>query len=205
MLKCKAMKNGVSLIQIMIGISVAALLAILAIPNVVHSRLATNETAAITTLKYIAQAQEYFREDGKKNEDGDDSGEYGTIAELSAVTLSPGGKPFPAYLDERFQKADASGIVETRGYRFGVFLPEKPRASGNLNFTVADMKEAYWCAYAWPSEPAKTGNRVFFINEIGLVYGAEAAQMPGPPAAGTAYSGEPFGGTINLLQWMLVR
>ncbi|MBI2193245.1 MAG: DUF2950 family protein [Planctomycetes bacterium] len=200
------MKQEVTLIQIMVVISVLAVVAILAIPNVLDAKQSANETTAITTLKYVAQAQESFREEVEMNEDQDDSGEYGTFAQLSGVEkTSRGHVANPPYLDERFRQADPEAAIEIKGYRFRLFLPDRARRLGSQEFSVTDEREAFWCAYAWPVQPGKTGRRVFFIHQYGLVYARDAAQAPGPPVVESAYRGDPFVTDLKLPDWMVVQ
>lgn len=72
----------------------------------------------------------------------------------------------------------AEGIVERQGYHYKIFLPdavfagvsEDPTGLGSLA-AVATLDaancEIMWCAYAWPVDAEKTGNRVFFVNQEG--------------------------------------
>jgi len=200
------MKRGLTLIQIMIIVSVLSAVAIVAIPNVLQSRLAANETMAINTLKYIAEAQDNFRQELEQNEDNDDSGEYGTFGQLSgAVKTSKGRFAATPFLDERFKVGEPDGIAETTGYRFRMFLPTKERKLRDSVSTVIDEKEIFWCAYAWPIEPGRSGNRVFFIKEDNLVFALDASKAKLPVDAGTAFMGEPFASDVDVTAWMVVQ
>jgi len=53
--------KGFTLAEIMISVSIIALLAALAIPNLLRTRLGANENAAIASLKTIATAMENWR------------------------------------------------------------------------------------------------------------------------------------------------
>jgi type II secretory pathway pseudopilin PulG len=200
------MKRGPTLIQIMITISVLSAVAIVAIPNVLQSRLAANETMAVNTLKYIAAAQDDFRQELEHNEDNDDSGEYGTFSQLSgAAKTSKGRFADPPYLDERFRVKEPDGIAETSGYRFRMFLPTKERQLRDSVSTVTDEREVFWCAYAWPIEPGKTGSRVFFMKEDNLVFAIDASEVRLPVDAGAAFVGEPFASDVKVTTWMVIQ
>ncbi|MEZ6020605.1 MAG: hypothetical protein R3F17_11030 [Planctomycetota bacterium] len=82
--------------------------------------------------------------------------------------------------------AAGPGVVERQGYLFAIYLPAarvgaqipgvgEAAAGGTAaagtalaTWNTADC-ELYWCAYAWPVEAGKTGNRAFFINQEGDV------------------------------------
>ncbi len=78
------------------------------------------------------------------------------------------------------------GVVERQGYLFKIYLPGLTTALGTAGLgedplggtKVADILawgsancEIMWCAYAWPVDAEKTGNRAFFINQEGDLAG----------------------------------
>ena len=151
-------------------------------------------------------SQEDFRQELAHNVDNDDAGEYGTFGLLSGATPTSKGKPAePPFVDERFKIADADGIAETKGYRFRLFLPTKERRVEGRISSVTDEREMFWCAYAWPVEPGKTGRRVFFISSSNRIFAKDAAEATYPIEAGQAYVGEPLTSDVDVSGWLLVR
>ena len=72
--------------------------------------------------------------------------------------------------------------MERQGYLFKIYLPgnsvagvtagrgEAPAGgtkAGDIGTWGSANCEIMWCAYAWPVDAEKTGNRVFFINQEG--------------------------------------
>ncbi len=108
------MKRGFTLVEIMIVVAIIALLAAIAIPNLLRARLQTNESASQAALKTIATAEVTYRS-------GND--EYGTLDNLGSPTTGP------AYIDAVL--GCASEPCNKSGYSFEV------RENGANNFTAS--------------------------------------------------------------------
>jgi len=77
-------KKGFTLVEIMIVVAIIALLAAIAIPNLLRARHNANEAAAISSLRTLSTAEESYRA-------AQNPPTYGTMALLGAAT--------PAYID----------------------------------------------------------------------------------------------------------
>jgi type IV pilus assembly protein PilA len=88
-------KTGFTLVEIMITVAIIALLAALAIPNLLRARVQANESSAISSLKTIVSAAHTYRA----------SGNSAYPANLSALTEAP------PYLDAVLGSGQKHGYI----------------------------------------------------------------------------------------------
>jgi type IV pilus assembly protein PilA len=145
-------KRGFTLVEIMIVVAIIALLAAIAIPNLLRARHNANEAAGIASLRTISVACESFRA-------AQTPPTY--PASLAALTTPAS---IPPYIDAGLAAAigPAGSVNERQGYFF----------------TYALVNRNQYTCTATPIVAGTTGTRVFFVDESGVIRLNTAAGAP---------------------------
>lgn len=169
-------ESGFTLIEMLVVTTVFGVLAGVAVPNLLSSRLAANEAAVIAMMRAISTAQFQFKSSGELDSNNDFGYEYGTLGELAAIDdlRGTGAKLARNLLSRGSAEVDAIGWSTHHGYHFCLYLPDASGAglagipSNNGSFDP-EMAKNYWTCVAWPTTAGSTGRRAFFVNQQGQV------------------------------------
>ena len=161
------MKNkGFTLIELMIVVAIIAIIAAIAIPNLLRSRLQSNESTAIGNLRTVVGAQSTFASAHQ--------GYASTWAELRDDPIEDGS---PAYLDIDLANNPTSGYIYDIGEEGG---------DANPDGTFTNFE-----ATAVPSDIGRTGERGFFVDASGVIRWTDDGSEPDTtaPPLGDAQAG----------------
>ncbi len=168
--------------ELIIVVSIIVIVASIAIPNLIASRLAANESAAASLIRTVTTAEAQFQKSGKADEDNDAQGEYGTFAEMGGrVGVRGLSEKVPTDLTQSMSLVNAAGEVARSGYYFRLYLPgpggvgQRERPLGGISTGVTDpnLAEFAWACYAWPANYGISGRRTWFVNQVGEILSAD--------------------------------
>ncbi len=140
-------KDGFTLIELMIVVSIISILLAIAVPNLLRSRMTANEGATIGSMRTITGGEAMFQSAGVLDISGNGAGDYGTLGQLAHP---PGGSP--SFID----------VVLGQGRRHGYSFEVDVIVGGD------DDPPGYQC-FAVPLRPGRSGYRQFFADESGII------------------------------------
>ncbi len=150
-------QKGFTLIELLIVIAIIGIIVAIAIPSLLRSRMSANEAAAVGSLKTIAAGQTDYNNNSNPHSYTND------LACLGSGTGAGG----VSFIDPSL----ASKIKQ--GYEFNM--------EWGADVTMPGGGVAYWAwsATAWPIVYGSTGIRSFYIDESGVVRGADIGGVEG--------------------------
>jgi len=161
--------------------------------------LAEKEGMAMRSLMAIVSAQAAAHSMGIIDADGDGTGEFATLAELTGASAGRRkAKLRPPLLPNSFVPRGVGGDLVLGGYRIRLFLPGSrnppllvvgggpdrevvpirpppyvTRVRADSRGVDIDKAEAHWWAYAWPEELGVSGRRAFYTDQSGDIWATE--------------------------------
>jgi prepilin-type N-terminal cleavage/methylation domain-containing protein len=172
--------RGFTLIELMIVVAIIALIAAIAIPSMLRSRMAANETSAIAAVKAYSQSQEIFH---RSDWDSDGVLEYAqniggsTVATLILPTLIDKtvlNDSVVALIDRSLAEAEGPPGVATgkAGYVFSILTTRDSAVISYINVnTPGGPSMVYGHAFcAIPTDYDGTGRNTYMISNVGVIY-----------------------------------
>jgi type IV pilus assembly protein PilA len=145
-LKYNSKEKGFSLIELLIVVAIILIIAAIAIPNLLRSKMAANEASAVASLRtYNTSIVAY-------------STTYGTDPVTNLAQLGPANPPTSAAAD-LVDNLLGSATPTKSGYTF-TYTPGAAAANGS----VASYK-----IIANPNTANVTGQRTFFTDQSGVI------------------------------------
>lgn len=151
--------RGFTLIDALLMLTLAAIVAIVVVPQRRVKRIMDAEDRIVEDLRDIERRLEEHQKAGTRDADRDGIGEFG---------------PLTAVLGSRAEAARRIGstdVWELDGYRFAVLTPDSrklPVLAGSPE-EVTDYAEVAYVISAWPAEPGVTGMRAYCETPYGIL------------------------------------
>jgi prepilin-type N-terminal cleavage/methylation domain-containing protein len=184
--------GGFTLVELVIAVTIIAIVLAIAIPNLVVSRMRSNEAAVAGRLRSISSAQFQFRECAKADEDFDGEGEFGTFGEMGGrVGVRGLSTKVPTDLTASMSLVDVAGEVQRAGFVYRIYLPradgsgerEQPYGGMRPGVVDADQAERHWVCYAWPVNSGISGSHTFVVNQDYAILKTEESRRSGQNSA----------------------
>jgi prepilin-type N-terminal cleavage/methylation domain-containing protein len=145
-IRCRA-RRGFSLIELLIVVAVILVIAAIAIPRFLQSKMVANETSAVASLRTIATVEVNY----------DSTYKQGYSPDLTVLGPPPAGAPPSAAAAGLIDQVLASGVKS--GYTFSYSAID---ADG-------DGKPEGFICNANPVSPGQTGNRYFYVDQTNVI------------------------------------
>jgi prepilin-type N-terminal cleavage/methylation domain-containing protein len=164
--------RGFTLIELMIVVAIIAVVAAIAIPSLLRSRMAANETAAIAACRAFITAEEtYHRNDW--NQDG--VLEYARmLSGNNSLFETTAGAGDVAMIDRAFAQAEGNPGTATPYHGYVFYVQTAEVTGGTLRNYMTHQRLVY--GYGLSAVPAAydmSGKNAFQVNQVGVTYQAD--------------------------------
>ena len=150
----RSLERGFTLVEIMIVVAIIALLAAIAIPNVLRARATANESAAVGNIRALMSSLEMVRSVNGAYPTGNGTAATAGSWLNTMYGTACGGTTAP---DPDF--GPASFCIQMNGTLVQGFNFTYTGVVGGATYTIRAIPQAL----------GNTGTRCFFVNETGLV------------------------------------
>jgi len=160
-------KKGFTLIELMIVVAIIAVIAAIAIPNLLRSKMAANEAAAIAAMRCYAGAENIFH---RTDYDGDGVLEYAGPGQQGSVVTHN------SFVALNTVQINGQNIELIDSAFAGATTSATPKAGYYFNDIASDNQgNAYNAAFVYglcanPGQYNRTGLNTFVIDIQGTVY-----------------------------------
>jgi len=137
-------KKGFSLIELLIVVAIILIIAAIAIPNLLRSRIAANQASAVGSLRTINTAEITY------------ASTYNSGYSPDLISLGPGATP---------PTASAAGLIDSvlaSGVKSGYSFPYTPGAAVGGRIDTYEL-------HANPTTPGTTGTNYYFTDHSGVI------------------------------------
>ncbi|HXM27024.1 MAG TPA: prepilin-type N-terminal cleavage/methylation domain-containing protein [Chthoniobacterales bacterium] len=166
--KMRNKQKGFSLIELLIVVAIILIIAAIAIPNLIRSKMAANEASAVATLRTINTSEVVY------SSTYNTAAVFGTLPQLGSAG-SAGASCTPTALQATPPTSDNSCLIDN-----ALEVANVTAKSGYL-VKVVVAKSAY-TGNNDPSAPGSSGTRHFFTDQSLVIrQNAAAAAGPGDP------------------------
>jgi len=175
--------KGFTLIELMIVVAIIAIIAAIAIPNLLRSRMAANETAAVAACKAFCTAEDIYRRTDY-NKDG--VLEYAQkLSGINSLYENASGAGDISLVDRSFANAEGtplSSAVPKSGYVFNVLTAQGSSASGgSRTFVTGSRMTLGYGLGATSNQYDGVGRNTFCVSNAGTIYQKDQGSSGTPP------------------------